>query len=96
MNKYKIELEELAKLEENWDSYGALPIDKEVLNTVKHILHLLENSGVFISPLNSGGIQLEWELDNQYFEIEIDPSSKRHGKAIIDRDIDIIHNLGGL
>lgn len=69
-----------SRLKENWDSYGAKPIDKECIDkSLKIIEELIKLKSTesfdipnpFIAPLSSGGIQIEWERDERYLEINI-------------------------
>ena len=53
----------LLALEEDWDSYGAVPIAVAALETL---------AGFSVVPCSSGGIQLEVHRDGYDIEIEID------------------------
>lgn len=56
-------LEELRKLEKNWDSYGGEPIAESVLKTVGWIIPLFNNvmkADFAIVPTSNGGVSLEW------------------------------------
>jgi hypothetical protein len=88
MSKFDNKLKELSELEENWDSYGALPISKDVIQFVGRIMDLLE-AEPFICPLNDGGIQIEWELGDRFIELEISPNFKNASTP----KVELIHNL---
>lgn len=72
-------LSKLASLKENWDSYGAKPIEPENLRQTLQVLAEVmqpEISFPWITPLASGAIQMEWEGPNDAFVgIEIDGNS---------------------
>lgn len=70
----------MARLAENWDSYGAKPIDADCLSWAVFILKDLINLKPtadfevpvpFLAPLSSGGIQIEWERGEKYLEVSI-------------------------
>lgn len=72
------QLSAIQNLSEGWDSRGAARPD---VNVVKSALALLEKlygaadiPKPHINPTPSGGVQLDWESEGRYFEIElIDP-----------------------
>lgn len=60
-------LQEFALLEENWDSYDALPITPEAIDVAGTMLRALR-----VVPLNDGGVQIEMG----HVEIDIGPDGK--------------------
>lgn len=67
-------LEEISKLEKNWNSYGANPIQKEVIEKSKRVLKIIKECKVeqpFISPTGRETIQMEWDKNMFYLEFEI-------------------------
>jgi hypothetical protein len=77
-------LDELARLEPDWDSYGARPVSAIAINQANRLLLDVarrylelgypEVSRVkpwFIAPLADGGIQIEWRSDAGAMEVEI-------------------------
>lgn len=71
-------LETIKKLEDNWDNYGADPINETVIKNTKILIDNLRILPDFIAPLQWGAIQLEWERKNLnesindiYIEIEV-------------------------
>lgn len=70
-------LEEISKLEKNWNSYDADPIPKNIIEETRILLEGLEKElpQPFISSFyGCGGIQLEWKEENDtlnYLEVEI-------------------------
>ena len=74
-------LEEISRLEPNWDSYGADPITKTAIERALELLNHLRQlmAGVVgeaylplnIAPIADGGVQLEWQHQNRQLEIEI-------------------------
>lgn len=64
-------LYEIATLDENWNGYGAHPIDFDVVMNAFGMLFML-NHPPFISPTANQSIQMEYEKSNgDYFEIEV-------------------------
>ena len=71
-----------ADLEENWDSYGAVPITSD---TITRALDLVDRLAVillghysdipepFVAPCSDGGIQFEWDNDGRELEIVVSP-----------------------
>jgi hypothetical protein len=65
---------ELLDLPENWDSYGARPINREI---VLFALQLLcetmptDTPAPTVIPTNRGGVQFEWHTRGIDLEIEI-------------------------
>lgn len=63
-----------SELGENWDSYGAKPIDEKI---VKQAFQTLLNSDLNkikkprAVPRKDGGINFEWDFDNCFLSIEI-------------------------
>lgn len=67
-------LDEISKLEKDWNGYGAEPIDERLIKETRSILNGLGDlPQPFVSPFGGGGgIQIEWEKkDKTYLEIEI-------------------------
>lgn len=79
-------LGELALLEDDWDSYGGRPPDWNALKAAYRLFSLvLERYGGYlgsrvrptaISPLASGGVELEWKGKDRLIAIEADPEGK--------------------
>jgi len=57
---------------QDWDTYGADPLDDRAIEAAKRFL----SHGPAIVPLNDGGIQLEWHIDDLDLELEFDKSGK--------------------
>jgi hypothetical protein len=60
-------LKHLATLPQNWDSYGAAPINPKTIERVRSILREIIAAGAkdiplpFIAPANDGTLVLEWK-----------------------------------
>jgi hypothetical protein len=70
-------LQQLAALEENWDSYGARPLDPAALRTAQEIIEQALTwpaPAPRIFPVPDGGIQLEWRAGPVELELEIEPT----------------------
>jgi hypothetical protein len=68
----------LASLESNWDSYGAVPLQRgAVLHAVRLVAAILQNEDVplpAIVPTSQGGLQLEWHRGRATLEMEVLPN----------------------
>lgn len=64
-------LNDIARLESNWDGYGAVSFSDELVAEVRHIiLNLREQPEIF--PTGRESIQLEYHLpDESYLEFEV-------------------------
>lgn len=63
-------LNDITKLEDNWNGYGAKQFKPELIQKAKDLLKLLSNPPeIFCTGRDS--IQFEWEEDGHYFELEI-------------------------
>ena len=74
-------ISELGDLEEDWDSYGARPVDPQcAIATVTLLLSVFDSSTPkpSIVPTSRGGIQLEWHRAGANLEIEIESPSRFH------------------
>ena len=63
-------LEEISELKENWNGYGAKSIDKDLINECWYIVNQLFVCPE-IFPTADNSIQLEYDSDEAYIEIEI-------------------------
>ena len=64
-------LDEIAKLEEDWNGYGAKVFSQDLINKCKNIINDLEVQP-YIFPTNRKSIQFQYELeDRSYLEFEI-------------------------
>lgn len=64
--------EEIAKLESNWNGYGADPISPEVISRARNFYEQSNINFDFMAPTAAGTIQFENENNICYTEIEID------------------------
>lgn len=66
-------IQSFATLEENWDSYGAKPIDQDCIEQaieyVRCQLGLCPNLPYAVVPTNTGGVEFEW-MDGRTYRIE--------------------------
>lgn len=80
----QIKLQELGELREGWDSYGAPPIDRFVLEAVARFLEQLPWDQVrppHIVPTSRGGVALEWHRPGLEFSIEVEPTAESKAAA---------------
>jgi hypothetical protein len=69
-------LAELARLREDWDSYGSKPIQAPAVETAIRLLLQIareEPAKPHISPVPGGGVQIEWHTPERALEIEVLP-----------------------
>ena len=66
-----VRLDEISELEDNWDYDGSGSIDKETIENARKIITDFKNLPYFISP-TPFGVQLEWENEKYYIEIEVE------------------------
>lgn len=72
-------LKGLARLEENWDSYGSRPINPCAYERAAEILKHTASCGMAVPdifPVSGGGVQLEWENARHELEIGILPNGE--------------------
>ena len=62
-------IQSFSNLKHNWDSYGAVPISKKVINKAIQYLPHLSNDEWSVVPVCDGSIQFELSQDG--FDIEI-------------------------
>ena len=87
-------IEELSRLEANWDSYGAPPLSRKAVATAQGLLRkVMANLGstvgegarpFAIAPMRDGGIQVEWRTARRKIELEIGPEG-RFGCLLIEK-----------
>lgn len=66
-------IKKISELEDNWDSYNSPKISPIVLGACNYLLNNLQESELplFICPISGGSVQLEWEKNLNFLEIEI-------------------------
>ncbi len=87
------ELNNLAELPENWDSYGALRVDQGSLEQAcKVYLTLTQNRGYdqlpYFTATPDGGVGLMWHQDDKGLEVEVDGPLFIHGHFYDDTNDD--------
>jgi hypothetical protein len=85
---------QLFELSEDWDSYGGKVIERRCIDSavkfLKYLIELQDRIGIsvpvpFVSPLSSGGIQIEWEEKERYLELNFLPESPEIEYFVSDR-----------
>ena len=74
-------LEKFLSLGDNWDSYGAKPIEENIVGRVINFLgsaFVVSSVAPEIFPLSSGGIGIEWDTKNLSMEVEFLPKNELH------------------
>lgn len=67
-NPYEFPIQALRDLKQDWDSYGAKPIDESVIQRAYELWRQLAGFWSVV-PMSDGGIQIEQHCDG--FDIEI-------------------------
>jgi hypothetical protein len=78
------ELERIAGLRPDWDSYGSAPPSSESINVARRLVGTVYGEALLsaknpslpysIAPLSGGGVQLEWRGENKTVEVQVGPS----------------------
>lgn len=76
------ELEKIKNLEEDWDNYGADPINKRVIANAEFLINNLEIKPVNIVPTPWGTIQMYWKSKNTDITVEV-LEPERDGREFI-------------
>ncbi len=76
------ELEKIKSLEEDWDNYGADPINKRVIANAEFLINNLEIKPVNITPTPWGTIQMYWKSKNTDITVEV-LEPERDGREFI-------------
>jgi hypothetical protein len=74
-------ISDLKKLEQNWDSYGALPVADGAISSIRVLLSNLEIDDMptpHVAPLPDGGVGLHWRVGARDLEIEVEPNGEVH------------------
>lgn len=70
-------LQMLRDLKQDWDSYGAAPIDERVIQKAYEIWRQVSGSWSVV-PMSNGGVQLEQHRDGFDIEIIIERAQVQH------------------
>ncbi len=72
-------IQNLASWDLNWDSYGGLSLNPEVLEPTMSVLCRFMKEGgqpPQLSLTPAGGLQLEWRNSEIVFDVEVEPNTK--------------------
>lgn len=75
------DLNRIARLQRNWDSYGGLPVNRDCIIGALNVLAMVLVDGIpapIIVPTSGGGVQLEWHRGGADLEIEVQSRQKFH------------------
>jgi hypothetical protein len=92
----------LVRLPQNWDGYGAAPLDEQLVqDALRMLLGLMEydTPAPSVVPLGDGGIQFEWHRHGKNLEIEFpaggspsfyyyEDDSDRESEGLVEGDYD--------
>ena len=76
------ELEKIKDLKDDWDNYGADPINKKVITNAEFLINNLEIKPANIAPTPWGTIQMYWRSKNTDITIEV-LEPERDGREFI-------------
>lgn len=76
------ELEKIKDLKEDWDNYGADPINKKVITNAEFLINNLEIKPVNIAPTPWGTIQMYWRSKSTDITVEV-LEPERNGREFI-------------
>lgn len=76
------ELEKIKDLKEDWDNYGADPINKRVITNAEFLINNLEIKPVNIAPTPWGTIQMYWRSKSTDITVEV-LEPERDGREFI-------------
>jgi hypothetical protein len=75
------DLDELSRLQPNWDGYGAPVIDPAVIAAARSFVGRLPENLVYrprVVPTSGGGLQLEWHHGSKILELEFESPRAIH------------------
>jgi len=73
MSTYDERLKSFAELQEDWDSYGASPINPDAIEGTKVLLDAIRDGEAQVFPTRDGGCQIEVHCNGWDIEFELDP-----------------------
>jgi len=75
------ELDSLRHLPENWNGYGADPIDPKVIDSAEQFIASLPGTTIAapkVVPMTRGRLQFEWHRGNRSLELEFETPEQVH------------------
>lgn len=89
-------LRNLSKLDYDWDSYGAPPIDSNCIEIAQLFIEMVSQRfppQPHIGPVPDGGVQIEWHRNGIDLEVEFSPDDEilfflKRGNTVIERNLD--------
>jgi hypothetical protein len=80
---HPINWQALGRLKENWDSYGAKPLDKAVIAKAREvwIRVMVYGERWHAVPMSDGGVQLELHEGGWDIEIQINKATPSNGEG---------------
>ena len=76
LGRVKRRIRDMAELPANWDSYGAVPVDRRIPPIAEDLVEWFAVAGMpppDVFATSDGGIQIEWHIRRVNIEIEISP-----------------------
>jgi len=74
-----VKLNQLSELKDDWDSYGAKPIERNAVLMALHLIRVIHNPQIpepTIVPLTNGGTQFEWHTAQKDLEVSLSPNGQ--------------------
>jgi len=76
-----VELDRLSLLQNNWDSYGAPPIDPGIIAAARKFVEALPENFAYrprVVPMSPGNLQFEWHHQGKVLELEFETPKLIH------------------
>jgi len=91
----------LSKLESDWDSYGASPVDMKCLEIAEMFLGIVAQRfppQPHIGPVPDGGVQVEWHCNGIDLEVEFSPGDSilffmKDGISVLEEKVDFANAI---
>lgn len=74
-------LDRLSALNNNWDGYGAPPIDPDIIAAARTFLKSLPENLAYrprVVPMSTGNLQFEWHHQGKILELEFETAKTIH------------------
>ena len=88
------QLARLRQLDTGWDGAGAEPLTDDACDTAIRLLTALAMPApptAQLVPLEDGGLQLEWHVEGNDVELEIDPQGDVHAYIVATDDAIVLN-----
>lgn len=90
-------LQEISLLDDDWDGFGALPVNPRTITFAEHLIkEVIQEKDFDLSPSNNGTLSFEWE--NSRLEAHLSLGSTQYSMYIasVDNSFDTLYFSGTL